>query len=57
MSKKGLSLSPVSIEKSHTILEETKDHNILKLWMDLRALSFEGRVESIKELRKRIKGL
>jgi len=57
MSKKGFLLSPVSIEKSHAIIQGTNDLKVLKLWEDLRALSFEGRVDSVKELKKRIKGL
>jgi hypothetical protein len=57
MSKIGFLLSPVSIEKSHAIIQGTNDLKVLKLWEDLRALSFEGRVDSVKELKKRIKGL
>ncbi|NCY26684.1 MAG: transglutaminase domain-containing protein, partial [Alphaproteobacteria bacterium] len=55
MSKKGYELSPVSIETSHGIIQGINEPEVLKIWLDLRALTFEGSHLPLRELKKRIK--
>jgi hypothetical protein len=55
LNKRGIILSPVNITYSQEIINASKDPVVLRIWNDLVALTFQDKIISAKELKKRIK--